>query len=344
MNSIGTSMASMLIQSPRAYASGVVLRQIGEVGNSSKFAGLTAATEIRLRFLGESLAADRSAIFEDHMRWAKVVHAAQSLDSEEIEANLEAMAAELADCLPAPGNDKASEFVLRGLEAFLEASPVTESHITDDQALAGDAREYMVAVLEARIADAIAIIDRLLDAGHAADEVLSGVIVTVQREIGRLWQIGDATVADEHLSSRTAERVIAALHERVRGEGQRRRVIFAASDGDPHDLGQRIASLYFEIAGWDPIVFGASMPEDSLVQAVGDYEADVIALSLQIGLHVRTTARLIQSLRTGSSVPIMLGGRMLEVVPDLWQVLGADGGASDASEAVRVADGLSRET
>ena len=331
----------MLAQSPRAYASGIVLRQLDDDAAAPEFAALVAATEARLRFLGESLASDRPAIFEDHLRWARTVEGDDAARVELVAANLQAMADELSERLPGPGAERAVEIVRMGQAAFLEASPHGQTHLSKELPFGRPAHDYMIAVLDARVADAMKIIDDLLAAGHSMSEVLTHVIVATQREIGRLWQIGDATVADEHLSSRTAEQVITTLHERVRGPADRRRVIFAAGEGDPHDIGQRIAALHFDLAGWHPIVFGATMPIESLVRAVEDFNANLVALSIQIGLHVRSTAELVRALKeTHGEIPILVGGRMVNVVPDLWKVVGADAGASDAASATSIADEL----
>lgn len=341
MNPQGTTIAAMLAQSPRAYASGIVLRQLDDDPSAPEFTALVAATEARLRFLGESLASDRPAIFEDHLRWARTVEGDNDVRVELLLANLDAMAEELSERLPGPGASRATEIVQLGRTAFVEAPALSPSHLPLDAPFGQPAHDYMIAVLEARVADAMKTIDDLLGDGHSLDDVLTHVIVASQREIGRLWQIGDATVADEHLSSRTAEQVIITLHERVRGPSDRRRVIFAAGEGDPHDIGQRIAALHFDLAGWNPIVFGATMPIDSLVRAVEDFQADLVALSVQIGLHVRSTADLVRSVKQArNDMPILVGGRMISVVPDLWQVVGADAGATDAASATKVADEL----
>ncbi|MFM2165541.1 MAG: hypothetical protein RL325_1978, partial [Planctomycetota bacterium] len=55
---------------------------------------------------------------------------------------------------------------------------------------------------------------------------------------------------------------------------------------------------------------------------------------------VRTTDHAISALRTACSegrIPVMVGGGPFALIPDLWKVVGADGCASSASDAVRVA-------
>ncbi|MCA9322258.1 MAG: cobalamin-dependent protein, partial [Planctomycetes bacterium] len=313
---------------------------LGQDTLSEEFKDLMATTEVRLRFLAESLFVERPAIFEDHLVWTRSALATRDGDPSVTEANLESMAQELMGWLPEGCGAMAESYVRRGLEAFRAAPAGASTHLPEELPFLDEARGYLVAVLEARTDDALEIVDRLLDAGHPLDAILSSIIIPVQREIGRMWQIGDATVADEHLLTRTTERVIRALENRKRTDRNGRRVLFAAAEGDMHELGQQIAALYFAEAGWNPVVFGASMPIESVLQAITDYAPRLIAVSIQIGLHVRGAAALVARIRESNDIPILIGGRMLEVVPDLWEVLGADGGSCDAAGSVRKASEL----
>jgi methanogenic corrinoid protein MtbC1 len=122
-----------------------------------------------------------------------------------------------------------------------------------------------------------------------------------------------------------------------------RRVITATVSNETHALGIVLVSQAFESNGWTAISLGANTPATAIADAARDFGCDVIALSANMVLYVCQTADLIASLRAHpatASIPIIVGGQPFNVVDDLWQVVGADGSASNAMECPAVAERL----
>lgn len=123
--------------------------------------------------------------------------------------------------------------------------------------------------------------------GMTLPELCQRVITPALHEIGRLWQEGALTVADEHLATALTHRVLAALRPAVRvdatsGEQKavaKKRVLLAAIEGEQHALGLRMAADVLEDAGFHPLYLGADVPTDALVQAVAVLSPDLVALS-----------------------------------------------------------------
>jgi methanogenic corrinoid protein MtbC1 len=102
-----------------------------------------------------------------------------------------------------------------------------------------------------------------------------------------------------------------------------------------------------ESEGWQVDCLGANMPTVDLVEhavdEMGRQQFHLIALSASTGLAVRAIAGAIEALRAASPearTPVMVGGGVFALVPDLWKVVGADGCATSASDSVRVARAL----
>jgi methanogenic corrinoid protein MtbC1 len=79
-----------------------------------------------------------------------------------------------------------------------------------------------------------------------------------------------------------------------------------------------------------------------VVRSVIERQADVLAVSATITLHVSAVAELIASVRDSeaSDVRVLVGGYPFNQVPDLWCQVGADGYAADAEAAIDVAEAL----
>jgi len=118
-------------------------------------------------------------------------------------------------------------------------------------------------------------------------ELYQRVITPALYEIGRLWEKGALTVADEHQATALTHRVLASLRPPLRveapageqGAPAKKRALLAAVEGEQHAMGLRMAADVLEDAGFHTIYLGADVPTDALLQAVGSLSPDLVALS-----------------------------------------------------------------
>jgi diguanylate cyclase (GGDEF)-like protein len=142
-------------------------------------------------------------------------------------------------------------------------------------------RQFAEALLagDGRAAEGVA---RLaLDRGLSAPAVLGRVVAPGMRRIGELWEQGTASVADEHLATALAHRVLASLYAflLVARPASRERVLLAAVEGQHHVLGLRMAADVLEGAGFDVLYLGGDVPVAALARAVADRGVTVVGLS-----------------------------------------------------------------
>jgi methanogenic corrinoid protein MtbC1 len=98
---------------------------------------------------------------------------------------------------------------------------------------------------------------------------------------------------------------------------------------------------FFEMAGWDTYYLGANTPAASVVSAVSNYRADVLAISATLTPHIAQVVDLIgETRRLSPPLVILVGGFPFNISPSLWQQVGADGTAPDARSAVELAERL----
>ncbi|MBL8896079.1 MAG: cobalamin-dependent protein [Planctomycetes bacterium] len=354
MNSRGRFAAELLTSTPRALAAAAAERQISasersvECFGADAFTRVLDDTELRLRYLAEAVAVEKPALFEHHIRWALEAHLGREIPNSYLVANLEALEHACREHLP--------EEALRCIEPVLRAgrARAQEGASPSCSALSGAAaetklaRQFLVAVLEGDGERALELVLAPARAGTMSTSRLAEAVVgRALEEIGRLWQVGDASVADEHLCSRVAERALAALAalgDRAPRNGLR--VATLSVGGEMHDIGLRLVADAFAAAGWNVLHLGANMPGEHLMQILRDPGVDLLAVATTISLHLRNTARLIELVRLDEefdSVPILVGGAPFRIAPDLWREIGADGTASTAAEAVTVGTRLVEE-
>lgn len=205
------------------------------------------------------------------------------------------------------------------------------------------ASEYLDALLERDRRRALALIQEAADDGVAVAELYLEVFAPVLREVGRLWEIGEATVAQEHLVTATTQLAMAQLYPRTFATPRNgRTVAVAVPRGELHEVGARMVADLFEFAGWDSYFLGANTPTTAAVLDIaGEVQPDVFAVSATMPAYGPVAGELIARCRERCpETTILAGGRPFAMVSDLWAQVGADGTADDAGHAVQVAGRL----
>ena len=75
------------------------------------------------------------------------------------------------------------------------------------------ASEYLLAVLEGDRRRASHVILDTVDGGRAIRDVYLQVLLPAQREVGRMWLVGEVNVAEEHFASATTKMVMSPTME-----------------------------------------------------------------------------------------------------------------------------------
>lgn len=116
--------------------------------------------------------------------------------------------------------------------------------------------------------------------------------------------------------------------------------------GDLHEIGVRMVTDFFEMAGWNTYYLGASTPAQAVVDMVVQRRAQVLGISATILFHLHAVRELIQRVRAHAAcrdVKILVGGYPFLASSELWRKLGADGCAPNAQEAITLAGRLIAE-
>jgi len=296
-----------------------------------------------LTYLSEAVAASAPDLFADYAAWAKVMLEGRGIPAEDLMVNLEVLRDVLLRELPADLAGLIVPYVEAGLERLPEipAEPPCE---LPDGAQGELALGFLDALLRGERHEASRLILEAVERGVTVEDVYLHVFQRSQREIGRLWQMNRLTVAQEHYCTAATQLIMSQLYPYVfNGRKNGRRMVATCVAGDLHEIGVRMVADFFEISGWDTFYLGANTPAASLVQTLRERKADVLAVSATMSFHLRAVTELIAAVRAsdvGDRVKILVGGYPFSVVPDLWQLVGADAMAGDARESVAVANRL----
>lgn len=111
-------------------------------------------------------------------------------------------------------------------------------------------------------------------------ELLTEVTAPLLREIGRRWQDGRFTVAQEHAASAILRGQLGELLRAARPSSNAPTLVTTTPQGELHEFGALIASIVAATAGARVIYLGPNMPAADLASAAKRSEADAAVLSV----------------------------------------------------------------
>ena len=344
MDRHGTFVARLLDSSLRGLAAEIAVRhrrRLQERGLEMPAASidtLIADTEARLLVLGEALATARPALFVEELEWARSACLARDVGETGLAVNVACLREVLFAELPPSTHDALRATLEPAERAFERPARRLEGWLDRDGPQARRLGPILLAILETRREDALALLCAPLAEGRTPLEIECELVGPLLAEIGAMWQRGELHVHEEHYASRIVEEALVRMRLAARpAPSNGKSVIVGSVAGNLHDLGARIVADHFSADGWRTLQLGANMPGEDLGRAAVDFDADLIAVSVTLASQVRRTAALIEEVRAfceGSAPPLIVGGPPFRLVPDLWRVVGADGSADSAAGAV----------
>ena len=296
--------------------------------------------EFHLQYLGHALAFETPSLFVQYVQWARDLLEKRRIPWEDLRTNLELLRDELTKELGGEEAEAAGSYI----DAALSAEPgPSASH------LAGTPREplasaYLTALLVRDRRAATAIVEAAVAEGVPIRDFYQHVFQPVQREIGRLWQSNEISVAEEHYCTASTQGMMAQFYPRILSTPRiGRKIVVACVGNELHEIGTRMVADFFEMEGWDAVYLGANTPAAALVDLVCSERPNLVALGVTMTYHLGTAMEHVRKLRSDErchDVKVMVGGYVFQGRPELWRQVGADGFAEDAAAAVAVGNEL----
>lgn len=203
--------------------------------------------------------------------------------------------------------------------------------------------ELVELLLDGRLAESIRLAEAEVERPEQLAAFYLDVLAPAMREVGRRWELGTCSVADEHAASSVAARIMAALFPRTLSPAKRRgRAVVTACRNEHHQLGAWMVSDALAVDGWDVTFLGANTPEEDLLLLLASKPAELLLLSVTMPFNLCICRDAIARVRAELDAPpkILVGGQAMLIDPKIWLTLGADGMAADLDGAVHRARSL----
>ncbi len=214
--------------------------------------------------------------------------------------------------------------------------------ITPNMPLSELSRKYLKALLSRETSQSKELILQAVEKGVSIKDIYLYVFQPVQYEVGWLWESGKISVGQEHYCTNATQLIMSMLYSRIfTGAAKGRRLLAACVQGELHELGLRMLSDFFEMEGWNTDYIGANTPSESIVSVLESTKYDLLAVSVTMHDRLEDAKKLIHAVNASpqtGDIPIFVGGYTFLHVDSMWQKIGADGTATDAQQAIRLAD------
>jgi len=116
------------------------------------------------------------------------------------------------------------------------------------------------------------------------------------------------------------------------------KVLIGTVEGDIHDIGKNIVTFMLDANGFDVLDLGVDVPPQKFVEAIQDFQPQVVGLSGFLTLAFDTMKKTIEAIKAAGlrdKVKIMIGGGQIN--ESIQEYTGADAYGKDAVAGVSLA-------
>src|SRR6201996_4759278 len=149
-----------------------------------------------------------------------------------------------------------------------------------------------------------AALDRLVSA-LSVTAVLRDVVLPYLTELGERWELGTASVAQEHFATNIIRGRLAGV-ARGWGNGHGPRAVLACPPGELHDLALMVFGIVLHRSGWRIDYLGTSTPVEELTRTVDARHPDLVVVAATLPENLEPFAAQLTAL--AHPAPLILAG------------------------------------
>jgi 5-methyltetrahydrofolate--homocysteine methyltransferase len=206
-----------------------------------------------------------------------------------------------------------------------------------------DSKNLMEAVMQGDGDQVALLVKKSLDLGVSAGEILNRGLISAMDIVGERMENEDMFIP-EVLMAAQAMACGVEIIKPLLAEGESAvagRAIIGTVKGDLHDIGKNLVSMMLESSGLEVHNLGVDVAPERFVAAIGEKKAGLVCLSALLTTTMPMMKKTIEAIKAAglrASVKILVGGA--PVTQAFADEIGADGFASDAGSAVKLAKRL----
>ena len=194
-----------------------------------------------------------------------------------------------------------------------------------------------------RAKELAAMVQEELDAGTDAKSILNEGLVAGMNVVGAKFKENQIFVPEVLIAARAMNAALAVLKPALAQSGVEPvgTAVICTVKGDLHDIGKNLVKMMIEGTGIRVIDLGVDCSADKVVEAVKEYNADIVCLSALLTTTMMGQKDVVDALKAAGlrdKVKVMIGGA--PVTQAFCDEIGADIYTADAASAAQAARAL----
>jgi methylmalonyl-CoA mutase cobalamin-binding domain/chain len=182
-----------------------------------------------------------------------------------------------------------------------------------------------------------------LAAGLGPESILFDALIPSLEEVGARFERGDFFVPEMLIAGKAMAGALEVLRPLLALTGAETvgKFLMGTVKGDVHDIGKNLVNIMLEGAGFEVIDLGVQVAPERFVAAIEQHQPDIVGFSAFLTTTMpmfKANMNALEKAGLRDKVIVMVGGA--PVTQEYADAVGADGYASDASQAVKLAKHL----
>ncbi len=180
------------------------------------------------------------------------------------------------------------------------------------------------------------LVDRAMAEEIPGKRILAS-LTSAMTEVGQKYESGEYMIPDMIAAAECVGTAMDQLEPYLK-EGDiesKGRVVLATVEGDLHDIGKNIVATMLKGAGFEVKDIGIDVPDDKIVEAVREFDAQILGLSALLTTTMVKMESVIQKLKEAGlrdGIKVVIGGAPTS--PEFAERIGADAYGNDAFDAI----------
>jgi len=203
-----------------------------------------------------------------------------------------------------------------------------------------DVEAYAEVLIANDIPKAISMMQKDIDGGTAAQEVVSRGLIPAITIVGERFQNGQIYIPEMMIAARAMSATLDHFKQKLAGQGEAKKlgtVVIGTVQGDLHDIGKNLVAMILKGQGFQVDDLGVSVSTAKFVQAVREKKPEILAMSALLTTTMTEMKNTIDALKSAGlrdKVKVIVGGA--PVTPAFAAQIGADGNSYDAPGAAKL--------
>ena len=181
--------------------------------------------------------------------------------------------------------------------------------------------------------------EKAIKEGYEPIDIIDKALVFGMQVVGEKYESGEYFLPHLIISANGMKKAMEILKPHLESREQEINsvgtVVIGTVQGDIHEIGKTLVSTILSANGFEVHDLGVDVPIEKFIQAVKEFNADVVGLSALLTTTMIVQRDIIEALKENglhSKVKVIIGGA--PVNKDWATKIGADGFADDAMRAV----------